>query len=198
MRKTLDFYFDFISPASYLAWTQLPTLCEQYETALNPVPMFLGGLMKATGNRPPMAVAAKGRHLMTDLQRHADLYGVRFNANPAFPFNTLPLLRMSAGLKLQEPEKLRAFIDVVFRGIWVEAQNFSDGDTTKRYLQAAGFEPDTLYEMATDPQLKSLIAANTEEAEKRGAFGAPTMFFAEQMFFGQDRLDFVRRALDAA
>ena len=98
MSESIDFYYDFGSPAAYLAWTQLPKLCAQYGHEIDYRPMLLGGVMKATGNDTPMAVKAKGDWIMKDFARFAMRYGVPFNFNPHFIINSMAMMRGYASL----------------------------------------------------------------------------------------------------
>ena len=101
MAKTVDFYFDFGSLASYLAWTQLPKLCADAGAALVWQPMLLGGVFQSTGNRAPISVPLKGSYLFVDMARFAKRYGVPLVMNPHFPINTLQLMRAAVGLQLR-------------------------------------------------------------------------------------------------
>ena len=121
--------------------------------------MLLGGVFKATGNHSPIEVPAKGRYTLHDLARYAKRYGVPLAFNPAFPINTLTLMRGAQG-----------------------------------YLGGEGFQP-YLLRLVGDEQVKEGLKATTEEAVRRGVFGAPSFFVGDQLFFGQDRLDFVAEAL---
>ncbi len=198
MSKTLEFFFDFGSPASYLAYTQLPKLVADTGATLTLRPMLLGGVFKATGNSSPVSVPAKGQWMRGDLARWAQRYGVMFEFNPAFPINTLTLMRGAIGLQLRQPERLKAYCDVVFAALWQQQQNLGDPAVLAATLTAAGFEPDAFVALTADPEVKAALVAGTEEAVARGVFGAPTCFVGDAMFFGQDRLDFVREALLAA
>ena len=195
MTKSVEFYFDVGSPATYLAWTQLPALCAQAGAALVFKPMLLGGVFQATGNASPASVAAKGRYMNDDLGRFAKRYGVPFNMNPHFPINTLQLMRGAIGIQLRQPERLGAFLTFVFEALWVNGVNLNDPATVATTLAAAGFDPAQVFALVNDVDIKAALKANTEEAVSRGVFGAPTMFVGGTMFFGQDRLDFVREAL---
>jgi 2-hydroxychromene-2-carboxylate isomerase len=115
--------------------------------------------------------------------------------NPHFPVNTLILMRAATGVQLRMPDRLEAYLDGVFRAMWVEPQNLNDPALVAEAWRAAGFEPQATLALANDPEVKAALRATTDEAVARGAFGAPTMFVGEEMFFGQDRLDFVREAL---
>ncbi len=195
MSKTVEFYFDVGSPTAYLAWTQLPQLCAEAAATLVYKPMLLGGVFQATGNASPAAVPAKGRYMAADIQRFAQRYGVPFAHNPHFPINTLVLMRGAAGVQLRSPERLHAYLKTVFTALWVDEKNLNDVAVLMATLAGAGFEPATVQALVSEPAVKDSLRANTEEAVARGVFGAPTMFVGDTMYFGQDRLDFVREAL---
>lgn len=195
MSKSVEFYFDFGSPTSYLAYTQLPGICAEAGAELVYRPVLLGGVFQATGNVSPIAVPAKGRYTLIDMQRFARRYGVPLKMNPHFPINTLLLMRAATGVQLRQPERFEALLACVFKGMWVDALNLGDAAVLGPLLAEAGFEPQALLALAAEQEVKDALKANTEAAIKRGMFGAPTMFVGEEMFFGQDRLDFVREAL---
>ena len=194
-RKRLEYFFDFGSPTSYLAWTQLPGLVAETGAELVWRPMLLGGVFKATGNASPVNVPAKGRWMGSDIARWARRYGVPFRFNPHFPINTLTLMRGAAGLQLRAPEQFARYCEVVSKALWEEARNLGDPAILAATLAAAGFDVEAFTELVGDPEVKARLVATTEEAVARGVFGAPTFFVGEAMFFGQDRLDFVREAL---
>jgi 2-hydroxychromene-2-carboxylate isomerase len=196
-RKSVELFFDFGSPATYLAWTQLPALCAEAGADLVYRPMLLGGVFQATGNASPVAVPAKGRYVIADLARFARRYGVPLRMNPHFPVNTLVLMRCAVAMQREQPGRFDDFVGAIFRAMWVEPCNLGDPTELAATLTASGFDPKQLLDMAGRPDVKDALKANTEEAVRRGAFGAPTMFVREEMFFGQDRLDFVREALTA-
>lgn len=195
MSKSVEFYFDFGSPTSYLAYTQLPGICAAAGAELVYRPVLLGGVFQATGNVSPIAVPAKGRYTLIDMQRFARRYGVPLKMNSHFPINTLLLMRAATGVQLRQPERFEALLACVFKGMWVDALNLGDAAVLGPLLAEAGFDPQALLALAADQEVKDALKANTEAAIKRGMFGAPTMFVGDEMFFGQDRLDFVREAL---
>jgi len=197
MQKFAEFFFDVGSPASYLAWTQLPALCAQAGASLVYKPMLLGGVFQATGNASPATVAAKGRYMTVDLGRFATRYGVPFRMNPHFPINTLQLMRGVIGMQLRQPARFEAFLGAVFTALWVKGANLNDPAVTATTLVEAGFDPVEVFALVNDADIKAALKAHTEEAVARGVFGAPTVFVGDAMFFGQDRLDFVREALAA-
>jgi 2-hydroxychromene-2-carboxylate isomerase len=193
--RTVEFFFDFGSPASYLAWTQLPAICKAAGATLAYRPMLLGGVFQATGNASPVTVPAKGRYMLADLARFALRYGVPLRFNPHFPINTLTLMRGAVGLQMREPARFDAYVTAVFNAMWVDGLHMGDPAVVAEVLGRAGFDARALLELTADPAVKDALKSATEEAVRRGAFGAPTMFVGDQMFFGQDRLDFVRDAL---
>jgi 2-hydroxychromene-2-carboxylate isomerase len=196
--KAVEFFFDFGSPASYLAWTQLPGICKASGATLVYRPMLLGGVFQATGNSSPVTVPAKGQYMLADLARFARRYGVPMRFNPHFPINTLTLMRGAVGLQMRQPQRFEEFVSAMFKAMWVEGRNMADPAVVGEALAQAGFDPPAVLAVTADPAVKNALKANTEEAVRRGAFGAPTMFVGNQMFFGQDRLEFVREALAAA
>ncbi|MHC8338353.1 2-hydroxychromene-2-carboxylate isomerase [Pseudomonas sp. HLT2-19-2] len=195
MSKTVEFYFDLGSPATYLAYTQLPKICEQTDSQLIYKPMLLGGVFKATGNASPAAIPAKGRYMFQDLDRYAKRYGVPLKFNPHFPINTLMLMRAITGMQLRHPERFQAFIDCLFHALWVEGRDLVDPATVATVLTQSGFDPNEVLALTADEEVKATLKDNTETAVQRGVFGAPSMFVDNQLFFGQDRLDFVLEAL---
>lgn len=195
MSKTVEFYFDLGSPATYLAYTQLPKICEQTDSQLIYIPILLGGVFKATGNASPATIPAKGRYMFQDLDRYAKRYGVPLKFNPNFPINTLMLMRAVTGMQLRHPGRFQAFIDCLFHALWVEGRSLDDLATVASVLTQNGFDPNAVLALTADEEVKAALKDNTEKAVQRGVFGAPSMFVDNQLFFGQDRLDFVLEAL---
>jgi 2-hydroxychromene-2-carboxylate isomerase len=196
MKHALEFYFDVGSPAAYLAWTQVPKIAKEVGCEVEYRPFLLGGVFQATGNRSPMEVPAKAQYMQDDLPRFARRYGVAYAHNPHFPINTLTLMRMALGLQLREPARMVPFVDAVYRALWADGKDMNDPATVGAVLQKAGFDPEKLLALASDPAVKDDLKAVTQEAVQRGVFGAPTFFVGQEMFWGQDRLDFVKEALE--
>jgi len=195
MSKTVEFFFDLGSPTSYLAYTQLPKICAQTGSQLIYQPMLLGGVFKVTGNASPISIPAKGRYMLQDLARYARRYEVPLAFNPHFPINTLLLMRAVTGMQLRHPQRFVAFIDCLFRALWVEKRNLNDQTTVAAVLSEGGFDPLEVLALTNDEEVKNALKDKTEQALQRGVFGAPSMFVDNQLFFGQDRLDFVLEAL---
>jgi len=194
-KRTVECFFDVGSPTAYLAWTQLPKIAAEADATIAWRPMLLGGVFKATGNASPVAVPAKGRWMNDDIARWARRYGVPFAFNPHFPINTLTLMRGATGMQMRRPADFARYLDVIERAMWEVPKNLGDPAVLAATLAAAGFDADDFVALVGDPEVKARLVATTEEAVARGVFGAPTFFVGDAMFFGQDRLDFVREAL---
>lgn len=193
MTKSVEFFFDFGSPAAYLAYTQIRKVAERAGAEIVWRPFLLGAVMQAAGNRSPIECAAKGKWLLDDLARFAKRYGVAFNMNPHFPINTLALMR--GAIVAQEDGLLDQYADAVYRAIWVEGKNMGEADVIGATLSGAGLDAAHFIQSIQRQDIKDQLKANTEDAVARGAFGAPTYFIDGEMHFGQDRLDFVEQAL---
>lgn len=187
--RTIEFFFDYGSPASYLAYTQLPAIAQRTGATLVYRPMLLGGVFKATGNRSPIELPAKGKWMLSDLPRFAARYGVPYLRNPHFPINTLNLMRGAIAAEMDG--RLVPYSDAIFRAIWVDQRDMEDPVVIGEVLRNAGFDPAAMMAAIGKPEVKDKLKTVTEEAVARGVFGAPTCFVGGEMFFGQDRLDFV-------
>ena len=189
MSKTIEFFFDFGSPTAYLAHTQLPAIAERSGAELVYRPMLLGGVFQATGNTTPAAIPAKGKYMGRDIARCAARYGEPYHSNPHFPVNTLNVMR--GAVAAQQDGVLKSYMDAVYRAVWVDQKNTADPEVFAEVLVTAGLDAENFAERIQDPAIKDGLKSNTQEAVERGVFGAPTMFVGEEMFFGQDRLDYV-------
>ncbi len=194
MAKTVEFYFDFGSPYSYLAYRALPGIAAAHSAQIVWRPMLLGGVFKATGNHSPVEIPAKGKWLHQDLQRWAARYGAVFNNNPHFPINTLVLMRGAAGMQMRGSDFAK-YMEAIFHAMWEEPRNLGEPRELAAVLRQAGFDADAFLSLVNDAAVKEQLKKNTEEAVARGVFGAPTFFVGDEMFWGQDRLDFVAAAL---
>ena len=140
--RSVEYFFDFGSPTSYLASTQLPRIAAETGAAIVWRPMLLGGVFKATGNKSPVEVLAKGRWMNADIQRWAERYGVPFRFNPHFPINTLTLMRGATGLQMRQPQDFARYLDVVQRAMWETPKNLGDPAVLAATLGEAGFDGD--------------------------------------------------------
>ncbi len=193
MARQVEFWFDFVSPMSHIAYFRLPELCDRTGAEIVFKPMLLGGVMKETGNAPPVAVPAKGAYYQIDIPRCAARYGIPVTPNPHFPVNTIAAMR-GCFVALAEGS-FDAYADTLFRAVWVDAKNVGDPEVFAEVLTASGFDAAAMAEKIRAPEAKDKLIANTGEAVSRGVFGAPSFFVGDELFFGQDRMEYIADAL---
>ncbi|MBP6010847.1 MAG: 2-hydroxychromene-2-carboxylate isomerase [Alphaproteobacteria bacterium] len=193
MTKAVEFLFDFGSPTSYLAYKQLPKIASRHGARILWTPILLGAVFKATGNSSPVIVPAKARYMNADLARFAKRYGVTLNFNTHFPVNTLPLMR--GAVAYQSTNQFDLYVNAVFDAMWAHPRNLNDQGEIAHVMRDIGIDPGDFMARIERSDVKEKLKANTESAVARGAFGAPTFFVNGEMFFGQDRLDFVEEML---
>jgi 2-hydroxychromene-2-carboxylate isomerase len=194
MTKQIEFLFDYGSPFSYLASTQMPEFGKRNAATIVYVPIALGAVLKATGNASPMAVPAKGNYMAIELRRWAKRYGVPFRDNPhPFMRNTMRLVR--GAVAAQKLGAFDAYHDAIYRAVWAEAIDLGDDATLARVLDKAGVPATEILPAVERQDVKGALRRNTDEAVSRGVFGAPTFFVGSEMFWGNDRLEFVEEAL---
>ncbi len=193
MSKTIDFYYDYVSATSYLAWTQLAGLCERTGASINYKPILLRGVFKASENISPMTIPAKWQWFKKDLERYADHYAVRYTLNQHFPFSTVNALR--GALWALSNNRIEDYNRALFTAAWAEGKDLSSKEVLAEVLNGAGFDADVVLEAITQPEFKTGLIQATEAAVERGLFGAPTIFVEDDLYFGQDRLEWVEKAL---
>jgi 2-hydroxychromene-2-carboxylate isomerase len=196
MSKSIDFYFDYGSPTSYLAYKQLPGLIHRTGATVNYRPILLGGVFQQTSNQSPMDNPAKRDWMVADMKFFAARYGVPFEFNPYFPINTLVLMR--GAIFAKQEGFLDRYSDAIFDAMWGQPQNLADPSVIGAVLQAADLDVKRVVAATQDAQIKEKLKTDTQEAIDRGAFGAPTIFFGTRMFFGQDRVPYVEELLSKA
>lgn len=194
----LHFFFDFSSPFAYLASTQIEALAQRTGAELIYRPFLLGGLFKEIGT-PDVPIfsmpAAKRRHALADMARWADHYGVPLRFPSRFPMNTVKPLRMV----LELPEGQRAaLIHPIFRAYWAEDRDISDEATLTSIATAAGLDGSVLVASTKSDAAKARLKEATEEAVRAGLCGAPSFLVEGELFWGQDRLMLVEKALEGA
>ncbi len=193
----IEFFFDIASPYSYLASTRIDRLEAETGLAARWRPFLLGGVFKATGNSPPAQVRPKARYMLEDLKRWADHYGVDFEMPAKFPINSLSTQRALVAAGELEAETLPAFAEHLYRAYWTDGRDVSEPDTIAEVADAVSLPADEIVERLDAPDIKETLRSITDEAVDRGAFGAPTFFVGDEMFWGNDRLDFLCEAADA-
>ncbi len=189
---TLEFFYDFVSPYSYLAATRVEEVARRTGAELRWRPFLLGGVLKAADNKAPADTPAKYRHLKVDVGRWAGRLGVPLAFPEKHPFSTV--LAMRCALAAEARGKVVPFTHAAFHAAWVEGRDLTSPEVLSALATSVGLEG-ALVAAATE--YKAALVAQTEEAVRRGAFGAPTFFVGEEMFVGNDRLDFVEQALRA-
>ena len=197
MSKHVEFFFDFGSPYTYLAYHQLPKIAARHHAAIVWRPILLGAILKATGNHSPIEIPAKGRHAMLDLQRWAAHFCVPMTMNPHFPLNTLALMRGAVAMQLRSEAEFQHYLGVVFCAMFERPRNLGQAQELSTVLQENGIDPVLFQTLINDQSVKDQLTQNSTQAVERGVFGAPTFFVGEHLFWGQDRLHFVELALSA-
>jgi 2-hydroxychromene-2-carboxylate isomerase len=197
--RTVEFYYDLVSPYSYLAHREVSRICRENGAELSLKPMLLGAVHKAVGLQAPVATEAKARYQAKDIQRWAGRYGLPMTFPDPFPFRTLKTMR--AAMLLEERGELEAFTREAFALYWEEGgapKGLREADEDEPVSEAArrvGADPDEVLAGASAPEAKEALKAATGEAVGRGVFAAPMFFVGDEMFWGNDRLDFVEEAL---
>ena len=191
MTKRLEFIFDFGSPNAYLAYRVLPPILARTGAELVITPCLLGGLFKLTDNRPPLVafagVKGKVEYEKLEIKRFIAKHGLtKFRMNPHFPVNTLMLMRGLVAARLRGEEA--AYLEVGLQGLWEERLKLDDKEVLARRTAEAGLDATRLLEDAQLPEVKQSLIETTDAASRRGAFGIPTFFVGEEMFFGKERL----------
>lgn len=195
MTKKVEFFFDFGSPYTYLAYHELRRIAQARGTQIVWRPILLGGVFQATGNHSPAEIPAKALYSSVDLQRWAQAYGVPFAMNPHFPINTLALMRSAVAMQQRGEEAFQRYLAAMFSAMFEKPRNLNNPMEIGAVLAEAGFDPMEGMQAIQDPSVKDALKAATAEAVARGVFGVPTFFVGDAMFWGQDRLHFVDAAL---
>jgi len=197
----VEFYYDLVSPYSYLARGQLERVREEQGAELVLRPMLLGAVHKASGNRAPIETPAKARYQTRDIQRWAERYGLPMRFPDPFPFRTLKTMRAAMWCAGRSRGELEAFTREAFALYWEEGgapkgvEEADENGPLSEVARRIGHDPDELLEGATAPEAKEALKNATERAVERGVFGAPAFFVGDEMFWGNDRLLFVEEAL---
>jgi len=192
------FYFDFGSLNAYLAWRLLPEIEQRTGARFEQVPVLLGGIFKATGNRSPVeayaGVPAKLAYEFREIDRFVARHGLdEFKMNPHFPVNTLTLMR--GAVAAEEMELSEAYVAAIFHFMWEDPRKLDDPAVLEAALEEAGLPAEELLELAVDQSIKDQLVANTREAVELGVFGLPSFIVGGELYFGKDRLREVEEAI---
>ena len=198
MTKNVDFYFDFASPNAYLSHQVVPGIEERTGAKFKYIPVLLGGIFKATNNKPPMeaffGILNKNEYQSVEMKRFQERHGIdKFKMNPHFPVISLQIIRGAVGA--QQDGYLDKYIDEVLKHMWEEPKKMDDPEVIKEAFTESGFDADRLMNQMQDPEIKAQLIENTEKAVKRGTFGIPTFFVGDDIYFGKDTLWQVEEAL---
>jgi 2-hydroxychromene-2-carboxylate isomerase len=197
MTRTIEFYFDFPSPYSYLAHTQLPRVAAEHGAAVTYHPFCLLELMKIVGNRPTtIECKNKGVYAGADLQRWVKRYRVEFGRSSSFRAFDFAELDRGALVAIADGRGFD-YVTAVFAAVWGRAIDLSQRPALIDVLDKAGFDGKRLLERAGAADMAAKLDDDTKAAAERGVFGSPTIFVDKEMFFGNDRLEFVVQALRA-
>ncbi len=201
MTKTVEFIFDFGSPNAYLANRVLGDIAKRAGAEVVVTPALLGGIFKLTGNQAPMTafggIQGKLAYEALETKRFVEKHQLNdYRFNPHFPVNTLLIMR---GLVAAERMGVKdAYLAAVLAGMWERGLKMDDPEVVAQVLTEAGLDAKAILEATQDPEVKAELLANTERAAARGAFGVPTFFVGDEMFFGKERLGQIEEELAAA
>jgi 2-hydroxychromene-2-carboxylate isomerase len=198
--KRVEFFYDLVSPYSYLAYGRIGRICEENGAELELRPMLLGAVHKAVGLQAPIETKPKASYQGRDIRRWAEYYGLPMEFPNPFPFRTLKTMR--AAMYLRERGELGSFTREAFALYWeeggapegLEADEDAPVSTVARRI---GVDPEEMLNGAASREAKQDLKVATSEAVERGVFGAPAFFVGDEMFWGNDRLHFVEAALQS-
>ncbi len=196
--KKVDFYFDFASPNAYLSHKVIKNIKDRTGVEVNYIPVLLGGIFKATNNKPPMeqffGVKNKNEYQNLEIERFIERHGLHeFKMNPHFPVISLQIIRGAIAAELDG--FLEEYIDKVLVHMWEVPKKMDDPEVIKAAFEESGFDSERLISQMQNPDVKAKLISNTEEAVERGVFGIPTFFVEDEMYFGKDTLWQVEEAL---
>lgn len=194
----VEFHFDFGSPNAYLSHLVIPEIERRTGTAFVYVPVLLGGIFKLTNNVSPVVanqgIKNKAEYQKLEMQRFLRAHGITaFRFNPHFPVNTLQIMR--AAIVAEDEGYLKAYTDAVFGHMWAEPKKMDEPEIIKAALDQSGFDGAHILVRTQEPAIKARLMGNTEKSVARGAFGSPTFFVGDEIFFGKDRLAEVESAI---
>ncbi|NIB44695.1 2-hydroxychromene-2-carboxylate isomerase [Pseudomaricurvus alkylphenolicus] len=190
----IEFYYDYVSPTSYLAYKRLLKMAQARSLKIDYKPVQIGGIFKQSGNSSPVSVPAKLNWMWDDMSRHARRHNIPMMKNDHFPLNSVYAMR--GALVAKDLNCLAQYNEVMFRAMWEQGANISDIDVMTEVLAQAGLDAKSILEAVQSDAIKARLRADTAAAVERGVFGVPTMIVDNELHFGQDRLDFVLEAAE--
>ena len=188
MTKQFDFYFDFVSPYSFLAHKEVKRLEKKAFVKVQYKPILLGGLHNLHGIKAPAFIPSKAKFMIRDCKLVAEKKKIKFKFNSYFPIKTVDLMRGVFIAKEDEFENY--YIDKIFDSIWKDGLNMNDQNIIDKVLKNTNINPKTFFLRASGQSVKNLLRKKTDEAFEKGVFGAPTFLVNNKIFWGQDRLEY--------
>ena len=189
MIKPFDFYFDFISPYSFLAHKEIIKIEKKNSIKIKYKPILLGGLHNLHGIKAPAFIPAKAKHMIRDCKLIAEKNKIKFKFNSYFPIKSLNLMR---GVFVAEEDNYKShYIDSIFNAIWQDGLNMNDENVIQKVLKNLNINPKTFHLRSASSSIKDSLRKKTNEAYEKGIFGAPSFVSNNKIFWGQDRLEFV-------
>lgn len=192
-KDTIRFFFDYISPYAYLAWTQLPRLVRTFGVSIEPVPVLFAGLLKAHGNVGPAEIPAKRTWMIENVLQTASLLEVPISPPAFHPFNPLLALRITASSRSDSEQA--QIIDACFRGVWQESKHISEPDVLQTLLDQSGIDAAAVIQRGMSESAKDLLRQNTNDAIAAGVFGVPSYLLTGQLFWGFGDLPIIEAKL---
>ena len=188
MIKSFDFYFDFISPYSFLAHKEIIKIEKKNSVKIKYKPILLGGLHNLHGIKAPAFIPAKAKHMIRDCKLIAEKNKIKFKFNSYFPIRSLNLMR--GALVAEEDNYKSYYIDSIFNAIWQDGLNMNDENIIQKILKNLNINPKTFLLRSASSSIKDSLRKRTNEAYEKGIFGAPTFVSNNKVFWGQDRIEF--------
>ena len=188
MIKSFDFYFDFVSPYSFLAHKEIRKIEKKNSIKVKYKPILLGGLHNLHGIKAPAFIPAKAKHMIRDCKLIAEKNKIKFKFNSYFPIKSLGLMR---GVLIAEEDNYKNYyIDNIFNSIWQDGLNMNDENIIQKVLKNLNINPKTFLLRSTSSSIKDSLKKKTNEAYEKSIFGAPTFVSNNKIFWGQDRIEF--------
>ena len=188
MIKPFDFYFDFISPYSFLAHKEIIKIERKNSIKIKYKPILLGGLHNLHGIKAPAFIPAKAKHMIRDCKLIAEKNKIKFKFNSYFPIRSLNLMR---GVLVAEEDNFKSYyIDNIFNAIWQDGLNMNDENIIEKILKNLNVNPKTFLLRVASASIKESLKKRTNEAYEKGIFGAPSFVSNNKIFWGQDRIEF--------
>ena len=188
MSKPIDFYFDFVSPYTFISFQQIKSIKFKQDFKFRLKPVLLGGLHNLHKITAPAFIPAKAKFMIRDCKMVSEKFKINFKFNSYFPIKTVELMR--GVLVAEEDEVVNSYVDKIFEAMWVSGLNLNDQQVIDKTLKNLDINPKTFFLRLSNQNVKDELRKRTQEAYEKGVFGAPTFLVNNKIFWGQDRLEF--------